>query len=441
MRSARPISIFFCVLALLTLGVAPGLEAPALADRNKGIRLAIQASKLYERAQKGIPGAEKAEIYAEVQTLIDTILREHNDSPPAMAFEDSKIYAGIDPNEIESFLESWRATNPDWRPGQQQAKKDGDDAGPDDGRSQGDGKRTKDPPPQTDDGKGTRSADDKADEPDQGRSGTQVVVIPMPIPRGDSVTPGPGPKEDPGMSQKELVQLLKEATVFLIVNPELEQGTMSWSSGSGFFIGPDLVATNQHVVEAQSDIVYAVSKDMGVKRGRYVTGTNMMGGQGLDVAIIKLENYRSPTYLRFARSFSIAQDLVISGFPGIANDNDKGHSDLMQFVLQRLKGNKVPYHDGLAPAVKYSFGKLQSHYQNRSGYEVIQHGVQTAKGNSGSPVVNTCGEVIGIHAIGDPGGKSDRGTKYNYAYSVHEVVKFLAKKNVAHQNAGKDCDS
>ena len=233
------------------------------------------------------------------------------------------------------------------------------------------------------------------------------------------------------LTAKELTKLLEETTVFLIINP----GKPSASTGTGFFVGPDLIMTNQHVVGAPTDRVHIFSKQIGWKEARYVAGSGMKGGQGLDAAIIRIERYQSPVYLRFSKGFSPADDLTIAGFPGVANRTDKGYLDLLEFINRRQADPNYPYRIGLAPTVKYSFGKLQAAYQSANDYEIIQHGVQTAPGNSGSAVVNACGEVIGIHtmaAVGD-------GQAYNQAYSVHEILKFLKRQQVAHDVVEKDC--
>lgn len=250
------------------------------------------------------------------------------------------------------------------------------------------------------------------------------------VPREVARRAGGGSAGDP----QAMFDRLKDATVFLYVF-QFENGKLRGAgSGTGFFIGPDLIMTNQHVVEKATDSVHVFSNAVGWKRAAYVTGSGMMGGQGLDV-----KDYRSPVYLSFSAEFGIFQDLVVAGYPGLANDLDKGYADLMRFIKRRLKGEKVAYVKGTVPAVKYAFGKLQSAYRGPTNYELIQHGVQTAKGNSGSALVNMCGEVVGIHAMGWAGGKKHKGTKYNYAYSVNEIRKFLQQRGIRFDSAAGAC--
>ncbi|MCP5373144.1 MAG: trypsin-like peptidase domain-containing protein [Hyphomicrobiales bacterium] len=242
-----------------------------------------------------------------------------------------------------------------------------------------------------------------------------------------------------GPDPRALVERLKAATVFLYVNPKVEGKTFSSSYGTGFFIGPDLIMTNQHVVRNAGDVVHVFSEAVGWKRATYVTGSGMMGKQGLDVAVLRIGDYRSDVHLPFARRADVFQDLVVAGYPGIANDNDKGFTDLQRFMIRHLQGDRAAYVRGTVPAVKYAFGKLQGEYRNASGFEVIQHGVQTARGNSGSAVVDMCGQVVGIHALGDFGGKDDKGTKFNYAYSAGEITRFLTARGIPFQVASGDC--
>lgn len=233
------------------------------------------------------------------------------------------------------------------------------------------------------------------------------------------------------LTAKDLTNLLDAVTVFLVTNPSRS----GFGSGTGFFVAPDLIMTNQHVVEGPTDRIHIFSKQIGWREARYVAGSGMQGSQGLDVAIIKIEDYQSPLYLQFSKGFSPAEDLTIAGFPGVANDRDKGYRDLKDFLARRLAGQNVPYRKGLAPTVKYSFGKLQAAYQHTNNYEIIQHGVQTARGNSGSAVVNACGEVIGIHTMATVNDEQ----AYNLAYSVNEILLFLNRQQVVHEVVEKDC--
>ena len=247
------------------------------------------------------------------------------------------------------------------------------------------------------------------------------------------------PKYSAGQDKTELVELLKASTVLLIVGLQKTEKGARWSSGTGFFVGPDIIMTNQHVVPQRTKSIYLFGSHIGWKRADYITGTGLTGGAGLDVALVRVKGYKASKFLKFSTQFSVLQDLVIAGYPGIANRNDKGYDNLTNFLVRVAYGQAVSYSSKMAPALKFSFGKLQGAYPNISGYEVIQHSAQTAKGNSGSAVVNLCGEVVGIHALASFGGKAEPGQHYNYAYSVREIKKYMNKLNIKFEAADQVC--
>ena len=251
-------------------------------------------------------------------------------------------------------------------------------------------------------------------------------------PAGVAQRGAPTPPTTSRADKKEITDMLEASTVFLVV---IQGKSAKVGSGTGFFIGPDLILTNQHVVKRSSDAIHVFSRIVGWKRAELVVGSGMTGHAGVDAAVLRVRDYRSEEFLKLSQSFAMLEDLVIAGYPGVANDNDKGYQELWDFIVRRYRGENVPYRPGMAPTIKFAAGQLQSFYPNESGYEVLQHGAQTAPGNSGSAIVNLCGDVIGLHYLGASGG----GTKYNYAYSVNEIDKFLRQHRIEFQANATPC--
>jgi hypothetical protein len=136
------------------------------------------------------------------------------------------------------------------------------------------------------------------------------------------------------------------------------------------------------------------------------------------------------------------EDIAIAGFPYRALKSDRG---FMQF-LELIDRNQLPTASQI-PNTKYAFGVVQSVFvNNSSGLENIQEGVETSGGNSGSPLVNACGEFVALHYSGSvaevklTGNEATVDTsKYNYAISFREVLKFLRDAGVTYQAAASPC--
>ena len=83
---------------------------------------------------------------------------------------------------------------------------------------------------------------------------------------------------------------------------------------------------------------------------------------------------------------------------------------------------------------------------NSTGLENIQEGVETTGGNSGSPLVNACGQVVALHYEGTQAEVQKTGdkfvvdaSKFNYAISFREVLKFLRDADIPYQAASLAC--
>lgn len=138
-------------------------------------------------------------------------------------------------------------------------------------------------------------------------------------------------------------------------------------TGSGFFFEDGLVMTNAHVV---SDYLRAtvVSKFNGINLG--ITGTVIGVDEELDIAVIEVsKNPERPT-LKFgdSRTTQLAEDVLVIGFP-----------------LSNILGEAISVSKGII-----------SSKRNIDGVEMIQVDAATNPGNSGGPLVNSQGKVIGM---------------------------------------------
>ena len=106
---------------------------------------------------------------------------------------------------------------------------------------------------------------------------------------------------------------------------------------------------------------------------------------------------------------------------------------LMHFINERV----IPSREDVPPA-RFSFGTVEGVFKNRHGKEDIQHGVETTGGNSGSPLVNSCGQVIGLHYSGISRKRDN--SKFNYGHSFREIAKFLRANRIPFSTAASECD-
>ena len=153
-------------------------------------------------------------------------------------------------------------------------------------------------------------------------------------------------------------QRAKDATV-LIVTGEADSGI---SHGSGFFIGRDKIATNIHVI-AGARMVFAVGKTK-VYNIEKVTGYDL----DRDLVVLKVEGKGDPLEISDGK---INEPIFVAGYPGGVYDVTKG------------KVHDIRNSDKQLRLVSEGFP------ENRRVSVV-------STGNSGGPVLNSNGEVIGI---------------------------------------------
>jgi serine protease Do len=174
--------------------------------------------------------------------------------------------------------------------------------------------------------------------------------------------------------------------VYAKANPAVVtiRGKSGW--GSGFIINADgYVITNAHVVKGQPAVVTLIMADEKTEIPADVVG---FGTDGLDLALLKIN--RPGTR-----------------FPAVA---------LGQMKSVNVGDNTYAIGTPLHEAFKNTFtaGIVSA---LREGGKFIQHNADINKGNSGGPLLNDKGEVIGVNTRGTVG--------LNYAISVDLVRQFI----------------
>jgi len=148
------------------------------------------------------------------------------------------------------------------------------------------------------------------------------------------------------------------------------------SLGSGFLISSDgFILTNEHVINNASEIVVVLSD--GSTHNAEIVGSDYI----TDIALIKIEgnNYK---YIRFGDS----EDVIIGEWV-IALGNPFGLFEI---------NSKPTVTVGVVSAVDRDFGRQSN---DRVYQDMIQTDAAINQGNSGGPLVNSLGEVIGMNTF------------------------------------------
>ncbi|MBO4295977.1 MAG: trypsin-like peptidase domain-containing protein [Desulfovibrio sp.] len=262
-------------------------------------------------------------------------------------------------------------------------------------------------------------------------SGSNLPVLPAPAgPAGDDpapapqspVQPTPGPQApgqpeqgQPAQSQQKpanVAELMQQATVLILV--PLPNGL---SMGTGFFIASDSIVTNCHVVK---DAPQAIIINKKIGQARQATVVLRIEQQGLDFAVLKCDPMPVKPLAIRSDKISITTKVSAWGYPGTLTTADPKFRQL-------IKGQA-----DAAPDVVFADGVVNV-VLDRKPLTVV-HSAVTSKGNSGGPLVNEAGEVVGVNTQIKLDNQSYRQSSFAIASPV--LCAFLKANGVPFTEAG-----
>lgn len=209
-----------------------------------------------------------------------------------------------------------------------------------------------------------------------------------------------------------------------------------YAMGTGFAVGKGervYIVTNHHVVEDMESFFLFYDT------GRYVTSTLVAQDPGRDLAILRPDS-RIPRVKIFnleTDDFSNGGAAWALGFPGIgdfflqSNDRYSSTDELLSSILASKETMTITSGDISAIRDSNIFGD-----QSRV-IRMVQTNADINGGNSGGPLVNANGRVIGVNSIGFDAVDIDG---MNGAVHVQEVVDFLDENNISYLGTPEDED-
>lgn len=300
--------------------------------------------------------------------------------------------------------------------------------------------RPKDPNPSDDTGDrepadtSSRRTDSGIAMPPRNDKAFDLSVFTRPKQPSDQTTPpidaGPARK----VTRDQVRTVLRRASVLVyFVGIGKSGGLIPKHIGSGSFIAPDLVLTNAHVVEAMAKYKgtwIVINETIGIREAKVISNARQNTPIKIDAAVFRVPGFSSPHYLRVNSRHRIDEWIGISGYPGDASRSDERYD----FLNTAIARGTVPSKDQIPTAV-VDEGRLNNVVRDRSSKSLnLQYTMLTAGGNSGSPIVNACGEIIGLHYAG-----STTKVKYNIAVHAKDVQFFLRHANIGFDAVDQEC--
>lgn len=238
----------------------------------------------------------------------------------------------------------------------------------------------------------------------------------------------PDPAADPDAATGELgttslLQVLETRTVLV-----LGLSDSSVSNGTGFIVGPGLILTNDHVIadaaRTGGQIIVFNEALPGPQPAEVLKTQGPLEQRGGDYALLRIADTSLPAYQVHRSPSSLTlTNVVAAGFPGDVLETDTQFTALMQGDLSAVPGLSV------------TDGAIITEQALAAGTNVLVHSAPLSNGNSGGPLVDYCGRVVGINTFVRRG---DLRT-LNFALASEDLLTFLQGTPAAPSVATEAC--
>lgn len=228
-----------------------------------------------------------------------------------------------------------------------------------------------------------------------------------------------------------LDDLLRGGTVLVLT---IEDGSLG--NGTGFFVSDRHVVTNAHVVGNVTEVI--VSNDLfeAPVQARVVARTAVPNGQNLpqrDYAVLELAAPEPSAIPLSLAAPQRTQDVYASGYPGFYLAEE-----VVSYARAITQGQQaVPPQGVVTHGIVTT---VQSASRDHGPLDFIPHTASISPGNSGGPLVDLCGRVVGVNTFGRQSDEDDLFLSGDFALSSTDLNGFLGENGVSASFVGTDCD-
>jgi S1-C subfamily serine protease len=225
----------------------------------------------------------------------------------------------------------------------------------------------------------------------------------------------PARADDISASARGVVRIVTIAVV--------DDEVVGFGHGSGFAVAPNRVVTNAHVVELAGrypdNVVIGVVPSEGDKSYQ---GKVIKIDQERDLALIEFSGVRLAPLTLFGGSIADGDSLVALGYPG--NVDLATARSAMDFITPQ---SPVRSQGGFAGLRKLG------------GTSVLLHTASIARGNSGGPLLDRCGRVLGVNSAITHNDEGD--STFAFAIAGSELAAFLSEAKQPYAKVSVPCTS
>lgn len=244
---------------------------------------------------------------------------------------------------------------------------------------------------------------------------TQPLVPPSP----DRLATPPAAGGQP----TNLVAHLDRVTALIVAPKRDGEGG---SFGTGFFINERQLVTNRHVVEeGNPSRIFVVNKAFGRAIEGKVTASSRSSEIGSnDFAVVEITEAQG-TPITLTSTVTRGDSVVAAGFPGFVMRTDQVFKRLMEGNLSSV------------PDPVVTQGWVTATQTSEHGLPVLVHGATISQGNSGGPLTDLCGRVVGVNTYGSV--DAENALRLNFALHTEGLRKFLDDRHIVYTKDDAAC--
>jgi S1-C subfamily serine protease len=213
--------------------------------------------------------------------------------------------------------------------------------------------------------------------------------------------------------------------VIALVKDDADSSNSSISFGSGFAISPHHVVTNAHVLEyvaedadnPYAESVVAVIPSEGTQR---LLGRVIAYDRARDLAIIDVESARLEPLAIYSGRVDSGEHSAALGYPGNVD-----------------MATATSFDDLINPAAPVRSEGNISGQRTVNGEVALLHTAAISRGNSGGPLVDDCGRVLGVNTYITVTNSGD--APFGFAIVSQELMSFLRDNREQFQQVGSAC--